>query len=343
MEEASFETEKVYAKRLDSVSENGCVYRIAGMTNFTKYSPAGKIFYDMHNKSKLVNYPQYVNHKWDQKQKERAIKDHGGEDSMSYRIFVKGEVVEDGVSAIDMERVRKNYNDKKSIKHIEVSKESFHSYEYSLIVERPANASNLYVAVDVGENVSEIIIISEVNNNYKYLYNITLYNLSDKEQFKILKFLGEKLKGNILALDTTDGMGRAIFRSLEEVFPKENLVWCAFNEKISVEVDKDEYGVEMFKDGKPVWREEFVDGWSVKRLRDLLYEEGKFEIPLDYKFDSQLNSVIATQSGNRTLYTCVAAEDHLFAAFRVFAIAEWLNYLTIIKPIQRKTFSKVGV
>lgn len=343
IEEASFETQKVYEKRLDSVSENGCVYRIAGMTNFTKYSPAGKAFYDLNRKKQLVNYPQYVNPKWGEEERLKAIREHGGEDSMSYRIFVKGEVVEDGISAIDMERVRKNYNPKKSIKHIEVSKENFNNFENIIIVERPTNAERLFVCGDIGETVTEIIIISEVNQKYTYLYNITLYNLSDKEQFKIFKYLGEKLSADLIGLDVTDGMGRAIFRSLEEIFPKENLCWVSFNEKIRVEVEKDDKGNVIMKEGKPIWKEEYVDSWSVKRLRDILYEEGKFDLPLDYKFDSQLNQVISTQSGNRTLYTCISSEDHLFAAFRVFGITEWTNYLTIVKSIKKKTFAKSGV
>lgn len=343
IEEASFETQKVYEKRLDSVSENGCVYRIAGMTNFTKYSPAGKAFYDLTRRSQLTNYPQYVNPKWGEEERLKAVREHGGEDSMSYRIFVKGEIVEDGVSAIDMERVRRNYNSKRSIKHIEVSKESFNNFENIIIVERPLNADRIFVCADIGEAVTEVIIVSETNLKYKYIYNITLYNLSDKEQFKIFKFIAERIKANLIGLDTTDGMGRAIFRSLEEIYPKENLCWVSFNEKIQVEVEKDDNGNVIMKEGKPVWKEEYVDSWSVKRLRDLLYEEGRIELPLDYKFDSQLNQVISTQSGNRTLYTCISSEDHLFASFRVFGITEWINYLTIVNTIQKKSFCKSGV
>jgi hypothetical protein len=169
----------------------------------------------------------------------------------------------------------------------------------------------MFVCADIGEAVTEIVLVSEVNNKYYYLYNITLYNLSDKEQFKIFKYIGEKTSANLIGLDVTDGMGRAIYRSLEEVFPKENLCWVGFNEKIRVEIEKDDKGNIILKDGKPVWKEEYVDSWSVKRLRDLLYEEGRFELPLDYKFDSQLNQVIATQSGNRTLYTCFTEDTNI--------------------------------
>lgn len=344
IEEASFESDEVYKKRLDSVSEDGCVFRCAGMTNFTKYSPCGKIFYDLDKKPWVVNLPSYINPKWDSKEKEKAVKEHSGEESISYRIFVEGEIVEDGISAIDMERVRKNYNYKKTIKHFEINKESLPGFEYSLVVERPIGCDNLFIAADIGESAStEIVVLSETNRKLKYLYNITLYNLTDKEQFKIFRFLGEKLKANFIALDATDGTGRSIFHSLEEIFPRENLVRVAFNEKIPVDIDKDEHGKEIFKDGKPVWREEFIELWSMKHLRDLLYEEGRIELPIDYKLDSQLNSVIATQSGTRTLFHCIGTEDHLFCAFKVFAIAEWQNYLNVVKPIQKKTFCKTGI
>jgi hypothetical protein len=310
IEEASFETETVYEKRLDSISENGCIFRIAGMTAFTKYSPPGRIYYDLNNKPWLVNFPQYVNPKWGAVEKQKAVKDHGGEDTISYRVFVKGEVVEEGISAIDMDRVRRNYNDKKHIKHFEINKDNYFNFEFILIVEKPSNAEYTFISSDIGENVTEIIIHFKVNDIYKYAYNITLYNLTDKEQFRIFRFLGEKLQANFIALDTTEGMARAIYRSLEEIFPKENLVWCSFNEKIKVDFEKDDFGNILFKDGQPVNKEEYVDTWSIKRLRDLLYEEGKVEIPLDYKLDHQLNSVIATQSGARTLYSCITSEDH---------------------------------
>lgn len=342
IEEASFETEEVYKKRLDAISENGCIYRVAGMTNFTKYSPAGRVFYDLNKRSQLINYPQYVSPKWDNKEKEKQVKEHSGEDSVSYRIFVRGEIVEDGISAIDMERVRKNYNDKKMIKHFEITKDNYPNFEHVLVVEKPGNIDTVYVASDIGETVTEIIVIFQIGSTYQYRYNITIYNLTDKEQYKIFRFLGETLKANFIALDCTEGMARAIFRSLEEVFPKENLIWVGFNEKIKVDVEKDANDKVLFLDGKPVWKEEYVDAWSIKHLRDLLYEEGKIDIPIDYKLDSQLNSVIAVYSGVRTLYKCVSPEDHLLAAWRVYAIAEWLNYLTISKPIQKKTFGKSG-
>ena len=341
-EEASFETEEVYKKRIDSISEVGCVFRSAGMTNFTKYSPCGRVFYDLDKSPWIVNLPQYVNPLWDEKEKEKAIKEHGGEESISFRLFVKGEVVEDAVSVMDMERVRKNYNRNKTIKHFEVTKDNFTYFESIIVVERPKGADNIFLSADIGESApTEIIVISETERKYKYLYNITLYNLTDKEQFKIFRWLGEKVKANFIGLDTTEGTGRSILHSMEEVFPKENLVPVSFNAKIKVDIDKDENtGKEVFKDGKPVWREEYIEVWSIKRLRDILYEEGKIEIPLDYKLDVQLNSIISIPSGTRTLYKVISGEDHLLAAWKVFAISEWLNYLNITKPIQKKTFCK---
>jgi hypothetical protein len=67
-----------------------------------------------------------------------------------------------------------------------------------------------------------------------------LYNLTDKEQFKVFEWLATELSANYVGIDCTDGTGRAIFRSLQEVFPKENLVWVAFNEKLPVDFEKND-------------------------------------------------------------------------------------------------------
>ena len=341
-EEASFETEAIYNKRLDSISENGCVMRVAGMTNFTKYSPCGRIFYDLSKRPWVLNLPQYVNPKWDEKEEAKAVKEHGGKSSISYRIFVKGEVVEEGISVFDMERVRLNYLDDRQIKHIEITKDKYPFFKDYLIVERPKNCEKLYIASDIGESApSELAIFSQVDNKYKYIYNITLYGLTDKEQFAIFEHLGRLLEANFIALDTTEGTARSIYRSLEIVFTKDHLVWVNFGEKIPVGFEKDDKGNVVYNKSLPAHILEYVTEWSIKRLKELLYE-GKFILPLDYKLDMQLNSVLAMQSGNRILYTCVADEDHLLSAFRVFAIAEWFNQFNLMKPIRKKQFSKSG-
>jgi len=344
IEEASFETEEVYKKRLDAVSENGCVLRIAGMTNFTKYSPCGLVFYDLAKKPWVCNLPQYVNPKWDDKEKERAIKDHGGESSITYRVFVKGEVVEEGISVFDMERVRHSYNEEKVTKTFEVTKDKFDRFESLLIIERPSNATNCFICSDIGESApSELIVLFEINGKYHYVYNITLYNLTDKQQEKVFKFIIEKCKANIIGIDTTDGTGRAIFRSLEIAYGREHMVWVAFNEKLPVALEKDEKtNSVIYKDGKPVYKEEYVLEWSIKHLKELLYD-GKMVIPLDYKLDTQLNSVVSVQSGTRTIYECIAQENHLFQAFQVFSIAHWNTEFKNIVPIETKRFFKSGV
>ena len=343
VEEGSFETEEINKKRIDSISELGCVIRSSGMTNFTKHSPVGRIFYDIENKPWIANLPQFVNPYWDEKEKEKAIKKHSGENSLGYRVFVKGEVVEEGVSVFDMERIRCHYLDNKIIKSFEVDKTTFPNFKSLLIVEKPANAEQIYICADIGESApTEIIVISKVNKKYRYLYNITLYNLTDKQQYQIFYWLVKELGANFVALDCTEGTGRAIFRSLAEVLPKVNLVWVSFNEKIPIDFERDEKtNSVIIKNGKPVHKEEYVSEWSIKRLKDLLYE-GYVELPLDYKFDYQLNSVVSMQSGNRVVYSCVAEADHMLAAWRVFSIAQWFNEFSLIRPITKK-FCKAGI
>ena len=341
-DEHSFETEEVFKKRLDAISENGCVERLAGMTNFIRHSPSGRIFSDSHKIPWISNYPQYVNPKWDTKERDKALREHGGANTSSYRIFVEGEIVTDGIAVFDMQRVKKNYLEDREIKHFEINKNLFDIFEQILILDRPSNATNIYLAADIGESApTEIILIAEINKKYRYLYNITCYNLTDKQQYKIFKYIVEQIGANFIGLDTTDGTGRAIFRGLEEIFPKENLIWCSFNEKIDIDFEKDENNRIQFKDGKPVYKEEFVTDWSIIRLKQLLYDE-LFELPLDYKFDIQINSVVSMLSGKRLIYQCIADQDHLFSAFRVFSIMEWSCKFKILKSLKGKKRDKLG-
>jgi hypothetical protein len=344
IEEASFESDKVYKKRVDSKHELGCIERASGMCNFTKHSPCGKVFNDLSKKKYVLNLPQYINPFWDNSEKEKAVKKYGGEGAIGYRMFVKGETTEEGISVFDMERIRPYYIEGRVLKNFEINKQNFFCFEDVLILERPSNSESLYICADIGESEpTEIVVLNKVNDKYKMLYNITLYNLIDKEQFRIFKFLANKLKANYIGIDCTDGTGRAIFRSLQEVLPKENLCWVAFNEKIAVDFERDGTGNILFVDGKIQYKEEMVSEWSVRHLKDLLYD-GLTEIPEDaYKFDSQINCVVATQAINRTVYTCTYEEDHFYQALQVWSIVQWKNEATLSKPLSNKTFFKGGV
>lgn len=343
IEEWSFETEEVNKKRIDARHELGCIEKFSGMCNFTKFTPAGRVFNDKTKKPWVLNLPQYINPTWDDAEKLKAIKKHNGEESIGFRMFVKGEVVEEGISVIDMARIRPYYNEEKILKTFEINKDNFISFEHVLIVERPSNSEVLYMCADIGETApTEIAVLSRVEKqeSYQYLYDIVLRGLTDKEIFKILKYLGKLLNANFIGIDVTDGTGRSIYRSLEEIFPKENLVWCSFNAKIPVDFEKNEFDQVVFKDGKPQYIEEYVSEWSIKHLITLLYEH-KIDIPENcYKLDEQLNKVVSFQSGSRITYKCVAEENHALQSMQVFAIAEWMNRFNLTKPINQKKFFK---
>lgn len=325
-EEQSLETEEVYEKRKDAISELGAVLRCSGMTNFTVHSPSGKLFYDQKLKKQVLNLPQMVNPTFNEDKQKKAEEEYGGKSSIGYRVFVNGEIVEDGVSVFDLQRIRDLcVNDKKKISLIEISKEDFKFYKQYIVCERPNNSERIFISADIGVHTTEINILSELKNKYEYLYNISLHNLTDDEQATIFKHLIEQFKANVVAIDCGDGQGRAIYNELEKTISKNNLVWYDGKEKIPIGFQTNEDGSVIYKDGAPLAKEERMAEWSVKRLKDLFYE-GKLIIPEDYKFISQFSQVIAITSGDKILYRCNSPQgDHLFDSFKVFAIAEWLK------------------
>ena len=345
IEEASLETEEVYEKRKDALSEMGAIFRISGMTDFTQHSPAGKSFFSLENRNHVVNLPQYVSPMWDEDEKRDRLEFYGGEESIGYKVFVKGEVVADGVSVFDMTRIRdlcylsdSKGNSLEDLKRFEINRERYSHYQSLIVAERLKQADRMFLSADIGEKVTEIIIHAEIETDYKYLYNITLNNLDDDEQAKLIKWLASKIEANVIAIDCGDGMGRAIYRELEKTIPSDNLVWYDGSSKIEVGFKLNDKK-EVVKDDKnqPVIHEEYMSEWSVQRLQTLLYG-GRCIIPQDYKFDTQFTVVMSMKSGTRTIYKCVSQNgDHLFDAWRVFAIAQWLKKdFNKTKPVQKE-------
>ena len=325
-DEVSFETETVFKKRRDSVGELGTIHRQAGMTNFTKHSPAGKAFYNAKNRDKVMNLPRYANPYWNEEKFEEALLEFGGKESLNFKIFVGGEIIEDGISVLDMDTVKKCYQLRKRIKRFELKKEQFKSFENLIVVERPKNAERIFIAADVGDGAggTDISIFSEIGDKYNYLYNIILYNFKEKEQLKVFKWLIEKLEANIIAIDCGEALGRNLCDDFEDLYGIEHVVRYGGNYKVRVGFKKDEKNKVIKVKGLPVYREEYMSVWSMTRLMHLLYET-RINIPQDYKLDAQLNSIISTTSGTRQIYACPSETgDHLWSGWRVFAIAQWI-------------------
>lgn len=333
-EEMSHETDKVFEKRKDALSEFGAIFRFSGMCNFTKFSPPGKAFYNPDNKIHVINLPQFVNPTFDEREKKERIEQYGGEDSIGYKTFVLGEVVEDGVSSFDMDRIALCIDETNEIKRFEITKEKFIDFQNRIIVERPKNASKIYINADIGESAgTEINIIAEVGEKYNYLYNIVLYNLSFVEQDAVFKWLVGQVRADFIALDCGDALGRTLADSFEKLYGKDRVIRYAGATKVDVDFEKDDEGNVVMQNGLPVYRQEYQSEFAVHRLKVLLYE-GKINIPRDYKFETQFSSVMALQLSNRIVYRCVCEADHLFDSFRVFAIAQWLKNGIISKPIK---------
>lgn len=343
IDEMSKTTSQVEEKLIDAVSELGCINRWSGMTDFTRHSPAGKVFEDFKNKRWVCNFPQYISPMWDEEERQKMERRYGGAKTVAYRTFVKGEVCEDGISVFDMDRVRANYNEKKQIKSFEINKDNYKSFKNIIVVDRPKNAELTILGADIGETApTEIIITFKTNDKYHYTYNITLYNLTDKQQYKIFKYLIILLNAEITGIDCGDGTGRSIYRRLEEDFTSDRLFYYDGSKKIAVGYRKDDEGKVCMVNGKPEVDEEFMAEWSVKHLKGILYET-KMVIPQDFKFDTQINSVISLNLSNRTVYECVAPTNHLFDAFKVWALSQWTVSFKESAVIKRKAFSKTGV
>jgi hypothetical protein len=323
-------------------SEKGCVNRFSGMTTFTKTSPIGEIFFDLKNKKKIINLPSYINPTWNDKKEADAIKEFGGKDSPGYQVQIDGKVIEGAESVFDIQRIRQTYLvDKKGlgipIKSFEVNKDSFFRYKEIVIVEKPTNAEFLGIYADIGEGgaPSEYIIISQTNKIYKYIYRITTFQLSPDEEKEFYRYLINLLQPNIIGIDNTSGVGKALVSDLRKDYP-DNVIPVSFNENIDIEYEKDKTGQFVRgKDGSYVFKQANTVDWSIQCLKDIFYSK-KIQMYEDIKFDTQINNVIVGKTKQGKVLYGYKTANHLFQAFQVFAVCHWLTEFKNIKPIQKR-------
>jgi len=343
MEESSYLTKEVSHKMLMAQAESGCINRFSGMTTFTKTSPIGEIFFDLENKKKIINLPSYINPTWNDKKEADSIKEFGGKDSPGYQVQIDGKVIEGAESVFDIQRIRQTYiMDKKGlgidIKAFEINKDSFFRYKEIVIVEKPINAESLGIYFDVGEGgaPSEYIIISQTNKIYKYIYRITTFQLSPEEEKDFINYLISILQPNIIGLDNTSGVGKALISALIKDYP-DNVIPVSFNENIQIGLARDKDGKFITdKSGKSIFEEANMVDWSMQRLKDIFYSK-KIQMYEDIKFDTQINNVIVGKTKQGKVLYGYKSANHLFQAFQVFAICDWLKEgLPNLKPIKKR-------
>ena len=337
-EEASYLTNQIAHEKLMAQSELGCIQHFTGMTTFAKESPMGKIYYDLTKKSKIMNFPSYINPTWDSEKDEAAIREFGGKSSSGYQVQIDGQVIENGESVYDIERVRETYiRDKDGmplpIKGFEINKNNFFRFKDIIIIDRPNNAESVHVHMDIGEGgaPTEIIVLFLSNYIYKYTYNITTFKISPDENEEIVRFIIETLKANVVGIDVTSGGGKALISSLAKDYNKdgqEHIFGVSFNEKIPIGYKKDEQGNDTSEH-----LDEYVVDWSIQRLKNIFYNK-KIKCLFDLKLDSQMDGIIVMKSGQRTVYGSKIA-NHLHQAFQVFAIVDWNTEFKSIDPIKK--------
>lgn len=337
VEEGSTETDEVYSKRIDAKDLKVYIERVSGMTNFTRHTPAGRVFNNPDLNHLVINLPQMCNPDFKLKDMKEAIRKHHGRHSIFFKMFVLGEVCTEGEQALDMERVDKCWMRDKSVTFIEISKEDFNRYGPGTLnllvpVSRPNWAERIWIAGDIGHSApTEITVYAEHKGKYRLLYDIVTHKLDEKEDYLIFKQLMTSLNAEFTGMDTTDGKGRGIYQRALEDFKPENLVAVGFNEKLET-YPKQENGEFIYdNNGNLVMEEEYVIMWAFQRAQHLLYNQ-LMELPYDAKLDEQFDKVTVVNK-TRQIPQCLASEDHMWQSFNVFCIMQWHNELKVIKGV----------
>ena len=338
-DEIQTETEKAYEKKVDAISELGCIEVLCGIPLITKVSPLGK--YIKNNENTLLRLPQYVSPYWNDELRDKRLREYGGQQSLGWKANVEAELIEDAYGIFDMDRVRRCYTNTRQIRQFEIDKTNYQFYKSLLVLEPILNAEKTYLVADIGDvSATEILIISKINGKYVITHNITCYKLSiSKELPELISYIIESMGINFIGLDTTI-MGKPIYEILLNEY-KNKIFPCYFNSDIVVGFETDDNGyIIKDKSGKPIEKKENTLVFSVRRLQEIFYDQ-LFEIPENFfKLDEELSSYYATISGANRLVFGSTTTDHAVQALEVFAILEWL---TEQLPVQKESVSEKPV
>ena len=339
-EEASFITKEVTDNKLRAVSELGVIERLSGMTTFSKVSPMGEIFDNLKNQDKIVNVPSSANPSWSEEDDQKAQLQFGGKNSVGYQVQILGKVIENDTAVFNMDEIRKTYIKDFPIKSFSVDKNNFFRFKEILILDRATNVEKMVMAMDVGEGSAptEVIVLSQTNGVYKYIYNITIFKLSSEEHYEVIEFMMDLLQVNLVGIDVTSGGGKAIISHISKKYA-DHMVGVSFNENIDIDFLKDEKGNYIYDShGQVQFKQDRVDSWSIQCLKRMFYNS-KVKCCTDMKMDAQFAGVIAKQtSQGKVMYGC-KVENHLFQAWQVFSISEFLTEFRNIQPIKRRKLS----
>jgi hypothetical protein len=336
MDESQSVTEGIMTKLTHSVGRFGAIKRFAGITEFSKHSPIGRILSDPKEKSRVVNLPQYVSEDWTEEARETAIRDHNGKEDPGYKVHVEARIIENTEGLYDMEKIRQCYrlaqNKNNTIKHCEISKDNYFRKEDLIILDKPKNCTRVWVSEDYGERTAEIIILFEFDTQrgpvFKYEYNITLHDLSAPEEHEAVHdIIIKQLNPNFIVFDATEAGGMEVARRLQKKRNPKSIIPIRLNTSVSTEPERDEEGrVVEDKEGNTKFVLKPASEWSVYCIKQLFYNlkiEGLYDIKLDKQFDSM--RCVRTSAGNSRIFCGVGDEDHEHAAWQAFALGHFLN------------------
>lgn len=326
-------------KRIDAGSSLGYIERISGIPDLRIGSPLTKILSDKKLKRYIWRLPQFVRPDWSDAMREKRIAEYNGQNSSSYKLNVEAEIMEGAEGFWDIDRLKeKCYNPKRKVKVFEVSKDSFSKFKSNIIVERMPGTEKVFICSDIGlgGSASQIIIIFKVGDKYKYVYNIPLFKLIQKEQAEVFKWLYDVLGGAFIAIDAT-GDGGVINDYLFDMgVPQECLLKVKFNENIEIDFEKDpETGyVITDKNGEPVMKKMNTLDFAMQEMEKIFYE-GMMEVPQDENFFEEFNGFYVKMVGTRKSYGSNTS-DHKHQSFQVFAVCRYFNEFNELKTVQNQ-------
>jgi len=330
IEEAQMISSVAFNKQVDTQSELGAVERLSGVPDGRRDTPFHEYIND--KSKRVIWYSSNINPYWDDKRKKEAEIKYGGKNSHAYITNVLGEEGDIAFGAWDCDDIR-NCMTKGSVKHFEVNKNNYDRFltlPVSILNLVPDESSEFIIqASDIGKTPSEGGVFSLQKGKWNLLYRITQRGLTHFQQAKVFHYIAHTMRSNIIALDTSEGLGEStadhMINEKETEFlncdyPK-RVMKCNFKTNIVTGYLKNEKGEIVYEDANPVEVKIHTDEFAWIRGMQL-FKEQKFILQDDIDIISQFAAEIAVKGQGKTTFSS-PIPNHLISMFKVFLLAEW--------------------
>lgn len=326
IEEAHQYPERAFLKVMGSKDPRGCITLMVGVPDGRLNTPFRKADGEFESfKGRNIHLTRRSDPLFDRKTYRELCDFYGGEDSELFKQEVDAEWGQPTWGAWDMDNIYRCQNAALNSRYsyIAIDGQRQKTQRFSaaaLLADMPGRMfdGRVVVAADIGyTEPTSIGVFEHYDRTWNLIARVELVNkMEHNDQAEFIDELGRRYEAERIAIDTTEGEGRAIAHMLESERWKDRVIRVGFQETLLTgwTLPKED---ELDGEPEEVW--EAVKPIATRELRKM-FAQKMIGLPKDEKIYTDFNSELEHRTREGTVRVITPPNVHITDMMRVFAI-----------------------